>query len=162
MTAQADSAREALVLRRPAVGLMGRLIGVIRVLLADKRVTFVLTGALNTAFGFGCFVAYQSLVGARFGYMWTLALAHVTSVLFAFVAHRRLVFKVTGSVLSDLWRFESVNLVALGVNALLLPLAVEVAGLQVIVAQAGITVINAVVSWLGHSRFSFRRKEVAA
>ncbi|KRF45526.1 hypothetical protein ASH01_06790 [Terrabacter sp. Soil811] len=130
--------------------------------LADKRVKFVLTGALNTAFGFGCFVAYQYLVGVRFGYMWTLILAHITTVLFAFMTHRRLVFQVAGSVLRDLWRFESVYLVALGINAVLLPLAVEVAGLPVLVAQGAITALNAFVSWLGHSRFSFHRNEVAA
>ena len=131
-------------------------------LLSDKRVRFVLTGGLNTAFGFVCFAGYQLLVGQRFGYMWTLLLAHVTTVFFAFVMHRRLVFQVKGSVLSDLWKFESVYLVALGANALLLPLAVEVLGMPVLAAQAVITVANAVISWLGHSRFTFRRKGMAA
>ena len=162
MTAEVNRGVDVLVVRPDAVGLMGRLTGVARRLLADKRVKFVLTGTLNTAFGFGCFVAYQYLVGVRFGYMWTLILTHITTVLFAFMTHRRLVFQVSGSVLRDLWRFESVYLVALGINALLLPLAVEVAGLPVLVAQAGITVLNAFVSWMGHSRFSFHRKAVAA
>jgi putative flippase GtrA len=127
-------------------------------LLADRRIRFVITGGINTLFGFACFVAYQNTVGVRWGYMWALLLAHVTSVLFAFTTHRRLVFRVTGSLLRDLWRFESVYLAAIGLNAVLLPLAVEVAHLPVIVAQAFITVVNAVVSWLGHSRFSFRRR----
>ncbi|KRC88253.1 hypothetical protein ASE25_15525 [Terrabacter sp. Root85] len=153
---------EVLVVRPAAMRPVDRLAALGRRALADKRVKFVLTGALNTAFGFGCFVAYQYLVGVRFGYMWTLVLAHITTVLFAFMTHRRLVFQVSGSVLRDLWRFESVYLVALGINAVLLPLAVEVAGLPVLVAQAGITTLNAFVSWLGHSRFSFHRNEVAA
>lgn len=126
-------------------------------LLRDKRVRFVVVGAANTGFGFACFVAYQHLVGARWGYMCTLALAHVTSVLFAFATHRSFVFHVSGSLLRDLWRFESVYLAALAVNAVLLPLMVEVGGVPVIVAQAVITVLNVVLSWLGHSRFSFRR-----
>lgn len=162
MTAQADSGVEVLVVRPAALRPIDRLAGLGRRVLADKRVKFVLTGALNTAFGFGCFVAYQYLVGVRFGYMWTLVLAHITTVLFAFMTHRRLVFQVSGSVLRDLWRFESVYLVALGINALLLPLAVEVAGLPVLIAQAGITVLNAFVSWMGHSRFSFHRQAVEA
>jgi putative flippase GtrA len=163
MTAQADRAVQiiapaSLASVRP-IDRVGRLA---RQILRDKRIKFILTGGLNTAFGFGCFVAYQLLVGVHFGYMSTLVLAHVTTVLFAFMTHRRLVFKVSGSVLRDLWRFESVYLVALGVNGLLLPLAVEVVGLPVLAAQAGITAINAVISWLGHSRFSFHRKEAAA
>jgi len=162
MTAQADSGVEVLVVRPAVLRPIDRLAALVRRALADKRVKFVLTGALNTAFGFGCFVAYQYLVGARFGYMWTLVLAHLTTVLFAFMTHRRLVFQVSGSVLRDLWRFESVYLVSLGINAVLLPLAVEIAGLPVLVAQAGITALNAFVSWMGHSRFSFHRNEVAA
>lgn len=123
----------------------------------DKRVRFLLAGGLNTAFGFACFVVYQHTVGAHWGYMWTLALTHVTSVLFAFATHRSFVFRVSGRLLVDLWRFESVYLAALGLNALLLPLLVEVGGAPVLVAQAAITCLNVIVSWLGHSRFSFRR-----
>ena len=125
--------------------------------LRDKRIRFVLAGGVNTGFGFGCFVVYQDLVGVRWGYMLTLLLAHCTSVLFAFVVHRSVVFRVSGSLLRDLWRFESVYLVTLSLNAVLLPLLVEVGGLPVIIAQAAITAANVVVSWLGHSRFSFRR-----
>jgi putative flippase GtrA len=89
--------------------------------------------------------------------MWALALTHCTSVLFAFATHRFLVFQVTGSLLRDLWRFESVYLAALAVNAVLLPLMVQLGGASVVVAQAFITCINVALSWLGHSRFSFRR-----
>jgi putative flippase GtrA len=125
--------------------------------LENKRIRFVLAGAVNTGFGFACFVAYQHLIGVQWGYMWTLVLAHCTSVLFAFAVHRSLVFKVSGALFRDLWRFESVYLAALSLNAVLLPLMVEVGGASVIVAQASITCVNVVVSWLGHSRFSFRR-----
>lgn len=133
---------------------------VVRTMLDDTRLRFIVAGAVNTGFGFGCFVVYQQLIGVHWGYMWTLLLAHCTSVLFAFVTHRSLVFRVTGNLLRDLWRFESVYLVTLGLNAVLLPLLVEVGGLPVIIAQAAITVANVVVSWLGHSRFSFRRPAV--
>src|SRR6476469_974309 len=158
MTAQADGGIEGLAVGSRRLG--ASTFAGVRSLLGDQRVRFVLTGGLNTAFGFLCFAAFQLAVGQHAGYMWTLLLTHVTTVLFAFATHRRLVFNVTGSVLRDLWKFESVYLVALGVNALLLPLAVEVAGLPVLVAQAVITVVNAVLSWLGHSRFTFYRKSV--
>jgi putative flippase GtrA len=128
-----------------------------RKLFDDKRIRFVLAGGLNTGFGFACFVAYQHTVGAHWGYMWTLALTHCTSVLFAFATHRAFVFQVSGALLLDLWRFESVYLAALGLNAVLLPLLVELGSVPVLAAQAAITCLNVIVSWLGHSRFSFRR-----
>jgi putative flippase GtrA len=129
-------------------------------LLRDQRVKFVIAGSINTAFGFACFATFETLLGDVTGYMLVLLLAHVSSVLFAFTVHRRFVFRVTGSVWRDLWRFESVNLTSLGINALLLPICVEVGSLPVLVAQALVTCVIAVVSWLGHSRFSFYRKAV--
>lgn len=159
MTAQAESGLQTSARRSFGVGSVDWSHLWIGALLSDKRVRFVLTGGLNTAFAFACFVAYQYSVGARFGYMWTLLLAHVTTVLFAFATHRRLVFQVSGRLLADLWRFESVYLVALGINAALLPIAVEVISLPVLAAQAGITALNAFVSWMGHSRFTFRRTQ---
>jgi putative flippase GtrA len=89
--------------------------------------------------------------------MWSLFLAHVTSVLIAFTAHRRITFNVHGRVLGDLLRFESVYLLGLGVNAVLLLALVEVAGRGVLVAQGCATVATAVLSWLGHSRVTFSR-----
>lgn len=130
----------------------------VRHVVHDRRVAFLLAGGLNTAFGFSCFVAYQTLLGHVASYMLVLLLAHATSLFFAFTVHRRFVFRVTGNLWQDLWRFESVNLTSLGVNAVLLPLCVEGMGLPVIASQGFVTAVIAVISWLGHSRFSFSRK----
>lgn len=134
-------------------------ISVVRRGLGDRRVAFLLAGGLNTLFGFLCFAAYQLLLGHATGYMLVLLLAHVTSVMFAFTMHRRFVFRVSGHFWGDLWRFESVNLTSLALNAVLLPTLVEGLRLQVVLAQGAVTVVIAVVSWLGHSRISFHRGE---
>lgn len=127
-------------------------------LVADQRVAFLLVGGVNTLIGLGWFVLFHRLVGGVVGYMGTLLLAHVCSVLCAFVLHRRLVFRVRGTVLHDLARFELVNLGALGLNAVALPFFVEVAGLPVIVAQVLATVFSVVTTYVGHKTFSFRRR----
>lgn len=127
--------------------------------LRDRRVAFLLAGGLNTLFGFLCFAAYQVMLGHATGYMVVLLLSHVTSVMFAFTVHRKLVFRVSGHFWGDLWRFESVNLTSLALNAALLPALVEGLGLHVVVAQGIVTVVIALVSWVGHSRISFHRGE---
>jgi putative flippase GtrA len=71
--------------------------------------------------------------------------------------HRRFVFRVQGNVLVDLMRFETVYLGALVINAVLLPLLVEVGGLPVIPSQFLIVGVTAVISFFGHRHFSFRR-----
>ena len=122
-----------------------------------QTVRFVLAGAVNTAFAVVVFVSLDLLLRHLVGYLVILLLAHVVGVLEAYVVYRRTVFQVRGHVLRDLARFESVYLVALGVNAALLPLLVEVVGLPVIASQVLIVAVTAMVSFVGHKHFSFRR-----
>ncbi len=133
-------------------------------LIRDQRVAFLVVGGINTVVGFGIFVACSVTVGHivdhRFGKvagsLVTVGISHVLSVLFAFVMHRRFVFRVRGHVLRDLVRFESVYLTALGINVVALPVLVEL-GLHRIPAQAIILACTTVLSYFGHRHFSFRR-----
>lgn len=130
-------------------------------LIKDRRVAFLVVGVINTVVGFAWFAIFDLTVGRIWGYMVTLLFAHVASVLCAFFLYRRFVFRVRGHVWLDLARFESIYLVSLGINAVLLPLLVELVGLVPIVAQALIVFVTTLVSYIGHSRFSFRRKKVS-
>ncbi len=130
-------------------------------LIKDRRVAFLIVGVINTVVGFTWFAIFELTIGRLWGYMATLLFAHVASVLCAFILYRRFVFRVRGHVWLDLARFESIYLVSLGINAVLLPLLVELAGLVPIVAQALIVFVTTLVSYIGHSRFSFRRKKVS-
>ncbi|CPR08425.1 GtrA-like protein [Mycobacterium bohemicum DSM 44277] len=133
-------------------------------LFRDQRVAFLIVGVINTVVGFGIFVVCSVTVGhtvdQRFGKLAgtlvTIAISHVLSVLFAFVMHRRFVFRVQGHVLRDLLRFWSVYLTGLGINAVALPLLVEL-GMQRIPAQAIIVAATTLLSYFGHRHFSFRR-----
>jgi len=126
----------------------------------DQRVAFLSIGAVNTGVGFLCFAGFLALLGQQ-RYMATLVCAHIVSVLIAFVLYRYVVFRVRGHVLRDLWRFETVYLVALAVNLVLLPLLVQLGHLPVLLAQALILVVTALISWVGHKHFSFRRTEAS-
>jgi putative flippase GtrA len=131
-------------------------------LIRDQRVAFLLVGAINTVVGTAYFVLFQSLLGYKYGdftYLLSLGLAHVAAVLTAFVLHRRFVFRVRGHVWLDLARFELVNLGALAFNAVALPFVVEVVGLAPIPAQLVVTCVSALVTYVGHRDFSFRRSK---
>ncbi|SON63248.1 hypothetical protein MSIMFI_04778 [Mycobacterium simulans] len=133
-------------------------------LVRDQRVAFLIVGAINTVIGFGIFVACSETVGHLVdhqfgrvaGSLVTVGISHVLAVLFAFVMHRRFVFRVSGHVLRDLARFESVYLTALAINAVALPVLVEL-GLHRIPAQAIIVASTTLLSYFGHRHFSFRR-----
>ncbi|MGO9100177.1 MAG: GtrA family protein [Mycobacterium sp.] len=132
-------------------------------LVHDQRVAFLLVGGINTVVGFGIFVACSETVGhfvdRRFGTvagsLVTVGISHVLGVLFAFVMHRRFVFRVRGHVLRDLVRFESVYLTTFGINAVALTVLVEL-GLHRIPAQAIVWLPTLLLNYLGHRHFSFR------
>ena len=123
----------------------------------DERVRFLAVGGFNTAFGYGVFVLLQFLFGAWIGYLGSLFASHLIASSVAFVLHRRLVFRVKGKVLLDYVRFQSVYLVSLTINTLLLPVFVELLGWNVYLAQALIVCVTVVASFVGHKFFSFRR-----
>ncbi|HEX7537103.1 MAG TPA: GtrA family protein [Dermatophilaceae bacterium] len=122
----------------------------------DQRVAFLVVGTVNTVVGFLIFAGFLALFGQQ-RYLVALVCSHVVAVLIAFVLYRFVVFRVRGHVLADLWRFETVYLSALAVNFLLLPLLVEFAHLPVLLAQALIVFVTALMSWMGHKHYSFRR-----
>lgn len=130
----------------------------LRRLLADERARFVVIGGINTVVAYGLFALFEAAFGGR--YLLSLALAYLVATLLAFVLHRRFTFEVSGraSLVTDFLRFESVYVVMLAANAVLLPLLVELAGWPSLAAQAAIIVVTTVMSYLGHKFFSFRRR----
>lgn len=130
--------------------------GVLFRLVRDQRIAFLLVGGFNTLVGAAFFIGFQLILGDQI-YLLVLLCAHLCAVLCAFVLYRKFVFQVRGHVLRDLWRFELINLTALGVNAVLLTIAVSVLQLPVLPAQLGITAVTMLISFFGHRGFSFKR-----
>ena len=131
----------------------------ISLIIADQRIRFLIVGGINTVVGYTLFAVFtQWLFSDVFlGYLISLGLSYALAISLAFVLYRRLVFVVRGHVVRDLVRFISVYIVAIGANALALPLLVEIAGLPPLLAQAIILVVTTLLSFLGHKNFSFRR-----
>jgi putative flippase GtrA len=128
-------------------------------LLGDERVRFVLIGGINTVAGYALFVAFELSVGHTIGYLGSLYASYAIATLLAFYLHRRFTFRVSksGRVLVDFLRFQSVYVVSLIVNSVMLPLFVEWLGMNALLAQGIIVVITTAISYVGHKWFSFRR-----
>lgn len=138
---------------------MRRLFNLATTLVNDQRIRFLAVGGVNTVVGYGLFAALDLYVfaGIPFGYLLSLALSYAIAITLAFILYRRFVFHVTGHVWTDLTRFVSVYLVSIGVNAVALPILIELFGLNSLVAQAIVLVCTTVISFFGHREFSFRR-----
>lgn len=118
---------------------------------------YLAVGGWNTVFAFASFAALQFALGGEVHYVAVLTLSWIIGVLESFVAYRLIVFRVHGHVLRDLARFSSVYVGAFLFNLAALPLAVDVVGIQVLVAQAAVVLVTVASSFFLHRRFSFRR-----
>jgi putative flippase GtrA len=125
--------------------------------LRRREFAFLLVGAINTAVGLAAFAALFSLWGDTLHYMGALVLAYAIGILVAFVLHRRFVFHVQGNVVVDFLRFTAVQGLSFAINAVALPILVEIAGLPVLPAQVLAMGLVVVSSYFGHLLFSFRR-----
>ncbi|MCU1524519.1 MAG: polysaccharide biosynthesis protein GtrA [Microbacteriaceae bacterium] len=134
----------------------------IRRLLGDERVRFLLVGGINTVVGYLLFAVFQLTLGHIIGYLGSLYLSYAIATLVAFYLHRRFTFRAakTGQLGIDFLRFQSVYVVSLAVNTILLPVLVEWGGWRPLVAQLVIVVVTTIISYVGHKWFSFRRPSV--
>ena len=133
-------------------------------LVADQRIRFLAVGGFNMVLGYLTFSALTLWVfhEVRFGYLLSLVCSYAIGISVAFVLYRRLVFKVQGRVVRDFVRFVTVYAVSIGINAVVLPVLVEVAGVPPLAAQAVVVLITTLLSFVGHRSFSFRRDEDVA
>lgn len=132
----------------------------LRLLATDQRLRFVSVGGVNTVVGYSLFAVFDLFLFAKvpFGYLLSLVFSYALGILLAFLLYRRFVFKVSGRVWSDFLKFVSVYLVAIGVNLMILPLLIEIVGLNSLLAQAIVLVVTTLMSFFGHRELSFRRE----
>ena len=133
-------------------------------LINDQRVRFLMVGGFNTVFGYALFVLFELTFGKHVGYLVSLYLSYAIAIVVAFFLHRHFTYRVagTGNIFLDFARFTSVYIVSLAINSVALPLLVEIGGLAPILAQVFVVGITTVVSYFGHKLFSFRRRAVTA
>jgi putative flippase GtrA len=129
-----------------------------RLRLRREHLLFVLIGIYNTTAGYALFTGLH-LAFPHLGYMLVLIVSREVNLVGAFVAYRVFVFKVRGHLLRDFGRFWLVYLGPMLLNLAALPFLVQVLGMNVLAAQALCLVGMVSLSWLGHSRYSFRRSE---
>ena len=131
------------------------------------KARFVVIGAWNTIFGYLVFVfldaALSHVLRARYAaYMTAMVLANVISIANAYAFHKHITFKskVRGrGIVGEFFRFCTTYLVTFGLNLVLLPTLVEICHFRPRVAGALAIPACTIVSYLGHSRFSFKHDQ---
>lgn len=152
--AGSSSARDAEIDAIPLSGVRERAVALAR--RRREQLLYLVVGGWNTVFGYGIWALLQFLLGERLHYLVVVLIAWPIAVLNAYLGYRIVVFRSHGSILRELPRFSLVYLVTLGINLVLLPIALRVLPFNIYVTQAVLTVIVVIGSYLSHRSFSFR------
>ncbi|WP_061962867.1 GtrA family protein [Demequina aurantiaca] len=111
-------------------------------------------------------LGYLTLVwlGLHLGlhYMLAILLAQAITIGIAFPLYRSLVFQSTGAVIPDFVRFLSVWASGAVAGVLATPFLVEVFSWDPLIAQILSILVIAVVSFLSHQFFTFRRNRLSS
>jgi putative flippase GtrA len=135
----------------------------------QKKVRFVLVGVWNTVFGYAVFVGLDFLFTPFFekrytAYMLAAVLMNILAILNAYIFHKFVTFRspLRGlAIITEFMRFFSVYLFSIFLGLVLLPVFVELFHLDPKISAALLIPITTIISYLGHSRFSFRKENQA-
>jgi putative flippase GtrA len=130
------------------------------------KIRFLVVGAWNTAFGYIVFVLLDLLFSHLFqkryyAYMTAMVLAQIISVINAYIFHKFVTFKSTTkntAMIVEFLRFSTTYIVTFCFNLIFLPILVELGHLTPSIAGAVLLLVTTGMSYLGHSRFSFKTK----
>ncbi len=128
------------------------------------KTKFIIVGIWNTIFGYGLFCLFDTLfawfLSSRpAAYMCAMVLAHILAVINAYIFHKHITFKSKAkgkAIIAEFFRFSATYVVTFCLSLVLLPALVEIGHIPPKISAALITLICTIISYLGHSKFSFR------
>ena len=128
------------------------------------KAKFVLVGIWNTIFGYGIFCLFDTLFAWLFStrsaaYMCAMVLAQMLAVINAYIGHKYITFKSEAkgrAIIAEFFRFSATYVVTFCLSLALLPALVEIGHIPPKISAAIIILICMGISYLGHSRFSFK------
>jgi len=130
------------------------------------KIRFLIIGVWNTIFGYLVYISLDYLFAMVFqkrymAYMSAAVLSNIIATISAFLFHKHITFQsnVKGKgVIIEFLKFYSTYTVTNILGLVLLPVFVEVFKIDPKIAGALLIPIVAIVSYFGHSRFSFAKK----
>jgi putative flippase GtrA len=129
----------------------------------ETKWRFLLVGIWNTIFGYLAYVGLDYLFTFVFqkryvAYMTAAVVSNIIATISAFIFHKHITFKSTvrgKAVIIEFFKFYSMYTVTNILGLVLLPFFVEVMKIDPKIAGALLIPVVAIISYFGHSRFSF-------
>ena len=130
----------------------------------QRPLKFFLVGIWNSIFGYGMFYLLDTLLSqvltVRYmAYMTALTFAQLLGIINAYIFHKHITFQSTvrgEGIFIEFARFFSTYLFSMILGLILLPVFVEAIGIAPRISAALLIPVTTIISYIGHSRFSFR------
>ena len=130
------------------------------------KIRFFFIGVWNTIFGYLVYISLDYLFTFVFqkrylAYMTAAVLANIIATISAFLFHKHITFKSTvkgKDVIIEFFKFYSMYTVTNILGFALLPFFVEVLKIDPKIAGALLIPVVAIISYFGHSKFSFVKR----
>lgn len=125
---------------------------------------YLLTGGANTLFGYGVYAGLTTLLFGRISraYLVSAILSTIFGVTFSYLTYKIFVFKTKGNYLREYFRTYLVYGGSTLIGLVLLPLLVEVLGINPYVAPVIVIPSTVILSFWGHRHLSFKTRENTA
>ena len=128
------------------------------------KLRFIIVGIWNTIFSYLVFFGFDTLFATIFyrryvAYMSAMILSSIISIINAYIFHKYITFRsqVRGKgIIIEFIRFFSTYIASIILVLIILPICVEMFHLNPKIAAAITIPISTIISYLGHSRFSFK------
>jgi len=125
----------------------------------EQKIRYLIIGGWNTLFGYGVFAGLYFWLSGSIHYLVILSLSYIISITNTYIGYKLFVFRTKGNILREYFRFYLVYGVSFLVNLTSLPFLLEILHLNMYVAQALITIITVIGSYVLHKNFSFKGKK---
>jgi putative flippase GtrA len=130
----------------------------------QTKLRFLMVGIWNTFFGYLVFIGLDSLFillcsQRYFAYMSAAVLSNILAIINAYIFHKYVTFKsrIKGiGIIFEFFKFSTTYLVTFCLSLMILPLFVEILGVTPKIAGGLVICCCTVISYVGHSKFSFR------
>jgi len=122
----------------------------------EQKIRYLIIGGWNTIFGYGVFAVLYFWLEGSIHYLFILSISYILSITNAYIGYKLFVFRTRGNIFREYLRFYVIYGVSFLINLAVLPLLVELLSLNMYAAQAVVTIITIVGSYVLHKNFSFK------
>lgn len=125
----------------------------------EQKIRYLIIGGWNTVFGYGVFAGLYFWLSNSVHYLFILSLSYIISITNAYVGYKIFVFRTKGNIFKEYFRFYIVYGVSFLFNLATLPFLIEILHFNMYAAQAVVTIVTILGSYVLHKNFSFKGKQ---